>query len=61
MSKSRKKDYNDFDDNDEIDFKQKKQGLKFGKNGKSRFRRDKMTSNQIIKSYQNGKLNIDDE
>ena len=33
MSKSRKKDYNDFDDNDEIDFKQKKQGLKFGKNG----------------------------
>lgn len=61
MSKSRKKDYNDFDDNDEIDYKAKKNGMKYGKSGKSRHRRDKMTSNQIIKTFQSGKLYTEDE
>lgn len=61
MSKSRKRDNNDVDDNDDTDFKQKKNGLKYGKNGKHKFRREKMTSNQLIKSYQTGKLPLDDE
>lgn len=56
MSKSRKRDYNDFDENDGNDFKQKKNGLKYGKNRASRYRREKMTSNQIIKSFENGRL-----
>lgn len=62
MSKSKKVDFNNLDDGEDtrFEYKKKKQGMKFGKNGMSRHRRDKQSSRQLIKSFETGRMSDED-
>lgn len=61
MSKTRKRDFNSYDDeNDKLDFKKKKHKMRFGKDGMSQHRREKMSPNQLLKAYETGRLSEDE-
>lgn len=64
MSKSNKDKFDVKLNRDEADLrkavKQKRKGLRFGKEGSSAKRRDKMTPRQLMNSYDSGRFDTDE-